>query len=147
LTTTNTPTATEAALTLDRLQTRLTVVDGLRVSVASDPRWIRLVVVDDDGAVEMRWLDPSTAAVPFGPSVVLHSAHPVGPGRLYEEIGEDCELTGDEATVGICYPDTVVADAVRRDLWPLLENVGEPGADLAPVVAVLAGYHRRSLNR
>jgi len=143
LTSTNTPTTSEAALTLDRLQTHPIVVDGLRVSVASDPHRIRLVVADDDGAVELRWLDPRNASGPFGPSVVLHSAHPVGPGRLYEEIGEDCELTGDEVTVGICYPDTVVADAVRCDLQPLLE----PGVDLAPVVAVLAGYHRRCLNR
>ncbi|MEQ3552601.1 hypothetical protein WIS52_19175 [Pseudonocardia nematodicida] len=147
MTTTNTPTATEAALTLDRLKTGPAAVDGLQVRVAPDPHWIRLVVADDDGAVEMRWLGPRNAAAPFGLSVVLHSAHPVGPGRLYEEIGEDCEFTGDEVTVGVCYPDTVVADTVRHDLWPLLENAGEPGADLAPVIAVLAGYHRRSLNR
>jgi hypothetical protein len=81
--------------------------------------------------------------------VVLHSVHPLcAPRRLYEELGEDCELTGDEVTVGICYPDTL-ADGrpVRRDLRPMLRERRRARRRSRPVIVVLAGYHRDLLNR
>ncbi|OLM28617.1 hypothetical protein Ae717Ps2_6213c [Pseudonocardia sp. Ae717_Ps2] len=148
MTITNTNTSAGArlgeALSLDRLRERSTRFDGLGVSIALDPHWIRLVVSDHDGAVEMRWLAAQWAscAGTAGLSVTLHSVHPLCPGRWAEELGEDCDLTGDEVTVGVCYPDTLADDALARDIRPLVD-----AADLGPVIVALAGYHRDLLNR
>ena len=127
------------ALSLDRLRERSTRFDGLGVYIAPDPHWIRLVVADDHGAVEMRWLAAqwATRAGTAGLSVTLHSVHPLCPGRRAEELGEDCELTG-----GVCYPDTLADDALARDIRPIVD-----AADLGPVIVALAGYHRDLLNR
>ncbi|MBN9801093.1 MAG: hypothetical protein ACQEXM_27725 [Actinomycetota bacterium] len=131
-------------MSLDRLRERSTRFDGLGVHIAPDPHWIRLVVSDDHGAVEMRWLADSwaTRTRTDGLSVTLHSVHPLCADRGAEELGEDCELTGDEVTVGICYPDTLADDALARDIRPIFD-----ASDLGPVIVVLAGYHRDLLNR
>ena len=132
------------ALSLDRLRERSTRFDGLGVHIAPDPHWIRLVVSDDHGAVEMRWLADSwaTRTRTDGLSVTLHSVHPLCADRRAEELGEDCDLTGDEVTVGICYPDTLADDALARDIRSIFD-----AGDLGPVIVVLAGYHRDLLNR
>ncbi|ALL79313.1 hypothetical protein AD006_28795 (plasmid) [Pseudonocardia sp. EC080610-09] len=66
-------------LNLDRLRECSTRFDGLGVHIAPDPHWIRLVVADHDGAVEMRWLATqwATRAGTAGLSVTLHSVHPL----------------------------------------------------------------------
>ncbi|MBN9739483.1 MULTISPECIES: hypothetical protein [unclassified Pseudonocardia] len=132
------------ALSLDLLRERSTRFDRLQVHIAPDPHWIRLVVSDSDGAVEMCWLAApwATYAGLDGLSVTLHSVHPLCPDRRAEELGEDCELTGDEATAGVCYPDTLADDALARDIRPMLD-----ADDLGPVIVVLASYHRDLLNR
>ncbi|ALL79364.1 hypothetical protein AD006_29205 (plasmid) [Pseudonocardia sp. EC080610-09] len=76
-----------------------------------------------------------------GLSVTLHSVHPLCPDRRAEELDEDCELTGDEFAVGVCYPDTLADDALARDIRPILD-----ADDLGPVIVALAGYHRDLLN-
>lgn len=134
----------DEVLSLERLRECPTRIGGLQVRVMPDPHWTRLVVSDDDGAVEMRWLTDRWAsrAGTAGLSVALHSVHPVCPDRWAEEQGIDCDLTGDEVTVGVCYPDSLGEDALARSVRPVFDV-----DHLDPVIEVLARYHRNLLHR